>query len=92
MLSCECDYSDGPSVFREKIVKARKEHKCSECGGPINKGDEYEYTFGVWDGDAMSFHTCEKCSDLRASLQALGFCTEYGNLLNEHAEYKSEYA
>ena len=90
MLMCECD--EGPSVFREKIVKARKEHKCCECGATINKGDEYEYTFGVWEGEASSFHTCEKCSDLRASLTELGFCITYGDLHDVHNEYKAEYA
>lgn len=89
MLSCGCDDDEGPSVFREKLVKARKNHKCCECNGSINKGDIYEYTFGVWEGKAESFHTCEKCSDLRESMQALGFCVAYGNLLNDHVDYKA---
>lgn len=89
-LYCGCDF-DGPSVFNEKMVKARKQHRCCECGSDINKGDIYEYVFGVWDGDASSYHTCEKCSDLRHSLSGLGFCMSYGELKSDHAEYLAEY-
>jgi hypothetical protein len=90
-LSCGC-YDDGPSVHRVKIVKARKPHKCCECFEPINVGDEYQYIFGVWDGEPSSYHTCEKCDDLRESLTALGFCMYYGELQENYDEYIREYA
>jgi len=89
-LACGCD-DLAPSVFNEKFVKARKEHKCCECGKDIAIGEIYEYTFGVWDGDASSYHTCEKCSDLKASLSGLGFCLVYEELHEAHQEYLSEY-
>ena len=90
-LSCGCDLYDGPTVFREKMVKARKQHVCYECGKRIEIGEEYQYIFGVWDGDASSFHTCEPCADLRESLEGIGFCSTYGDLKSDHAEYLSEY-
>jgi len=89
-LSCGCDFEDGPSILREKLVKARKQHKCCECGNTIEIGDEYEYVFGVWDGESSQFHTCEKCSDLRASLQAVGFCVPYQELLSCHRQYLND--
>ncbi len=46
-LSC-CYFEDGEPIEAvvDKIQKARKVHKCSECLGPINPGDLYEYVFG----------------------------------------------
>ncbi len=89
-LICECD-DDGPALFKEDMVKAKKQHKCCECCKPINPGDVYEYAFGVWGGDAGSFHTCEKCSDLRQSLIAAGFCLAFGELQYGHQEYLENY-
>lgn len=31
----------------------------------ILPGDRYENVFGVWDGSASTFRTCERCYDLR---------------------------
>lgn len=91
-LSCGCDYGDGPSVFRTKTVTARKPHKCYECGCEIQPGEQYQYVFGVWEYKACSFHICEPCDDLSASLEALGFCISYGDLKAAHQEYIDEYA
>lgn len=90
-LSCGCDWDDAPSVFRQRSQKARKEHECCECGEIISPGQDYEYTFGVWDGEQSSYHTCEKCADLRDSLTAAGFCVGFGDLKADYAEYLEEY-
>lgn len=90
-LACGCD-DLAPSVFKEKFVKARKEYKCCECGKDISIGETYEYTFGVWEGVASSYHTCEKCADLKSSLSSLGFCLVFEELHEAHQEYLSEYA
>jgi hypothetical protein len=58
---CDCGDFDPPSVFDERMVTARKSHRCSECSRTIQKGERYKYIFGVWDGDARSFHTCAEC-------------------------------
>ena len=53
-MSCTCtiDEWDGePSEFHHVVVmKARKSHKCYECGGEIKKGDKYElkHVKSVW--------------------------------------------
>lgn len=36
------DYPD-ITVLKEKVVKARKDHKCEFCGQPIKIGDKYRY-------------------------------------------------
>lgn len=90
-LMCGCGDDEAPDIFRQTWVKAKKEHRCYECKKIISPGDDYEYIFGVWWGDASSYHTCEKCADLRDSLQALGFCSTIGDLLADHKEYLQEY-
>jgi len=90
MLSCGCD-EYGPDVFSQKTVKARKEHKCCECGDVIKPGDVYDYIFGVWEGDASTFKTCEKCADLRDSMYAMGFCMMFGSLQEDYKEYLDAY-
>ncbi len=63
-VDCFCDY-DPPSVYRAKLARARKTHRCDECGGAIAPGELYENVFGVWAGDASTVRTCERCYDLR---------------------------
>lgn len=58
---CMIDDCEPCSVYRAKVCKARKEHKCSECGRTINKGEEYHYAFMVQEGYGDSFHTCQHC-------------------------------
>jgi hypothetical protein len=53
-------------VENEKKVKARKEHKCCECGKIIKIGEDYHYFFGIWeDYDCGRFvgeyKTCLEC-------------------------------
>jgi hypothetical protein len=80
-----------PDVHREAWQVARKTHTCCECNERIKAGDSYEYVFIVYDSDTSSFHTCEKCADLRDSMTAMGFCGNYGELWQDHREYVNEY-
>ena len=64
MMDCYCDY-DPPSFYESSTPKARKQHRCEECGGPIVPGEKYEYVTGLWDGEFSYFKTCERCVDLR---------------------------
>lgn len=83
-FDCYCDF-DAPSVFRSKLVQARKAHRCYECSRPIRVGERYSYVFGVWDGSASSFHICSHCRDIRKFVQGNipCFCWEYGNMLDD---------
>ena len=56
---------DLPTVFNEKVVRARKQHRCCECGRLILPGCRYQTVFGVWEGNAETFRTCLLCYDLR---------------------------
>lgn len=68
-MECSCttsiDHGCGPSCCNEKIRTAKKQHSCYECGNLINRGDKYEYTSGIWDGDPRSYKTCLDCKSLR---------------------------
>lgn len=47
----------------QKIVKAKKMHRCCECYGAILPGDQYERTFVVYEGDSSAFKTCLPCKE-----------------------------
>ena len=57
-----------PVVYHMKVLRARKEHRCCECGGKILSGESYNYHSGVWDGQGMSFKVCPECDLLRKDL------------------------
>lgn len=85
MSICECD--NAPEVMRVEFRRARKQYSCCECGVQIAAGETHEYTWGIWDSKNSTFRTCEKCSDLRDSMRAAGFCTTFGYLNDGHEEY-----
>lgn len=44
------------------IRTARKQHTCNLCGGKIQPGEKYNYTFYSNDGEAYGWKEHEKCS------------------------------
>ena len=64
---CTCDFDGDPSEWcRTKTVKARKEHRCCECGGSILPGDWYQRINGKWDGAIEEYKTCLVCAQIRS--------------------------
>lgn len=58
---CAVDYGE-PCDFMRKLERtARKDHKCSECGRVIAKGESYEYVTGKGDGYIFDAKTCTHC-------------------------------
>ena len=83
-----CDYDADPPEFINVVFrKAAKAHKCCECLREIRAGETYEYISGKWDGCLSTFKTCERCSDLRDSLLALGFCPPLMELWEVYKEF-----
>lgn len=87
-MDCSCvfieEYTE--SEFSDsKITKARKTHKCVECGETIKKGDRYEYTSGLWDGDFSVYKTCMNCLSIRDSFFCKGW--GYGAMLEDLYEH-----
>jgi hypothetical protein len=63
-LHCEISDDDGPAeVWQEETRRARKPHKCCECGGMILPGQTYERVFWVFDGTAAHAETCADCRE-----------------------------
>ncbi len=83
---CSCDLI-APSVYRESIRTAKKQHKCSECGATIKPKDQYVYIFGVWDGDPRFYKQCMRCKTVGDHIRDLDDCG-YG--IGELYEYLRE--
>ncbi len=78
---CSCDYGDAPAFYRACRPRARKQHVCEECGGPIRPGEKYERVSGKWDSYVDTFLTCARCVDLRTWVQnnVPCLCWSHGN-------------
>ena len=75
---CFCDYSD-VEEFQfcvQTIRRARKEHRCYECGEAIPVGAQYEECRALFDGDISTMRTCLPCSRIRRDYG----CGLYGGL------------
>ena len=60
-----CDDFEYPVFYDEKKVRAKKDHKCCECGGAILKGEVYKYISGLWGRRFESYKTCPDCTHIR---------------------------
>lgn len=67
------------------IRKARKPHKCYECGDAIPAGSKYEYYSGIWEREPFSHKTCLLCVEIRDHF-ACGGGWLFGELWNDLAE------
>lgn len=78
MSDCSCVYTGDDAENTEAYVsytrKARKSHRCYECGRPIAKGERYEEVTGVWDGTPNRFRTCADCLSVRDALFCRSWC------------------
>jgi hypothetical protein len=56
-----CYDGDASAVWSEKRVRARKGHKCYECGSPIPRGFDYHRINALDDGLWSSFAVHVEC-------------------------------
>ncbi|RLJ20013.1 hypothetical protein DJ031_06805 [bacterium endosymbiont of Escarpia laminata] len=71
-------------MYFKSTPKARKEHKCYECGGTIKPGEMYERVRAKWDGEMMVIKTCQDCVEIRDALSEMEcFCWSHGGLYEE---------
>jgi len=73
--ACSCQDFVQPEFFNEVERRARKEHRCTECGQPIVAGEQYFYTSAKWDGVVCSVKTCKPCAQIRDD-----YCGPYSSL------------
>jgi hypothetical protein len=82
------DVDDGPSAFIAFDRKARKEHKCYECGRVIQRGEKYRNESGIWDGDPRRYKTCSECLSIREVFFCGGYI--YGEVISTLKETFAE--
>jgi len=81
-MGCTCsieDYDDYcvSDFYKAEVRKARKEHRCGECGTAIAPGDRYEAIRGKSEGDFWTGKVCLICKELRDAF----FCSwMYGHI------------
>ena len=83
---CGMPYEEGDgenwcSFWREKKVKARKEHRCEECGSKIHVGEEHGFATGCYDGRFDCWRRCAACLILAEMAGTIaGACALWGGL------------
>jgi hypothetical protein len=86
------DYDDYTKVYRATLRRARKTHRCDECGRTIEQGEQYEVAQGLSDegGSWWGGKTCSHCMTARSFL--LVECQGFGHtaVLEELAEHWEE--
>src|ERR1700679_2736602 len=63
-LYSDCELSGSGDFCDISYRKARKPHKCCECGKVINPGEKYEHYWGKFDGDTAAIDTCIICAEI----------------------------
>jgi hypothetical protein len=56
--------SSGDCTFESKMVKTRKNHKCTFCNWFIIVGETCHVWNGVYDGEIARVHSHHECYDL----------------------------
>lgn len=86
-IDCYCDY-EPVTIYSASTPRARKEHRCDECGTKIKPGEQYENVFAVWEGYPSTYKTCERCYDLRQWVKnsVPCFCWAHGNMIEDAGE------
>ena len=78
-----CDYG-GPDWYSGAWPRAKKEHRCVECGEIIQKGEKYGAFSGKWDGDVSTHRQHILCEDacryVRDNIE--GDCLCFGELFD----------
>ena len=80
--ACYCDYEPAEMYVAERR-RARKPHKCNECGRRITIGEQYEHVRAKWEGEMCSMDTCCRCLELRDFVVAHIPCScwVHGNMI-----------
>lgn len=88
-MCCPLDNGDADAdpaqFYNQRVLRAAKEHECSECSAKIAKGERYERVDAMWDGDWSMFKTCLLCVEIRNHFACgNGWC--FGEVWNQLEE------
>jgi len=86
---CVCDFDGDWRGFGATRPKARKRHRCDECGMHIEPGEIYERYTGLSEGDFYVNKTCPSCLAIIDWIQAHVpcFCRLYAGLWEMMHDY-----
>jgi len=65
-------------LLNDALRRARKEHRCDECGSPIPEGREYNAMAIAFEGSVENVKMCLYCSAAAIELSEAGECYESG--------------
>ena len=51
-------------VLSQRAITAKTSHRCVECWGTIQRGEQYEYTAQIYDGGFGTYKLCLPCVDV----------------------------
>lgn len=72
-MSCECDYEPAKlSSFGER--RARKQHRCDDCGGVIQPGERYKWGKWLYEDEWWGHKRCADCQFIMCELDSLIEC------------------
>jgi len=81
--SCDFDYVE-TRMYRAARHRAKKAHRCSECGAEIAPGETYERVRAIWDNEPATVRTCCDCLAIRDSLDTMEcFCWRHEGLWDD---------
>ena len=63
--------------LQDKLVTARKPHRCGECGEQIRPGDQYWLEYVAGRGTIAVYKTCRPCRQIRDDWFSCGWSYEY---------------
>lgn len=91
------EHDDYSILWDERVVRARKKHRCDECGSAIEPRERYGRAKALGDGCWNSWARCGSCLVLAELVGTLtGECGLWGGLCdyidreNEERQWKGE--
>ena len=86
---CSCDFDGSWTPLSHTTPKARKRHKCFECGMHIQPGETYERYCGISEGEFFEAKTCPTCLAIVDWIKGHipCFCRMYGGLWETMDDY-----
>jgi hypothetical protein len=76
---CYAGDLDPAELTNEQWYSAAKPYRCCECSSKIEPGEQYQRIRQLYECNWYQYITCEKCADLRASLEDV-MCVYYEGL------------
>ena len=88
---CMADDADRSTLLRELHPRARKAHRCGECGRTIEPGEKYTLSKTLFEGRVEGYKTCDHCAVARDWLGANCGGWLYGGVWADIEEHIHEY-